>query len=595
MGLISEALTYNPAIEKKYILDGDIHNHRVYLDTDPLFILMGQFAPNTEIRVNTSKADFYNPIKEGEYLVNSHQINPSFNPAFEGGGMMGAGKTYTIEEWKRIFDARLEQKRQQIEARAAKKKDTAKAKRARAKERRDEMAEIPELETPFRTSRVMKASPPKEPEPEPEPEKEYPVTRYKMDGKDVYVSDVEEGVRFEDRVVVDYDDNQLGTLGTMKELAKKVRAKEKRAQKKSAPPAPASARVELREELVAEQPRNPEGVFVAENVIVSRPQKSLGVPTFTEGEKRMIQNLQRSEMTQAQKAKLLARSGIAAKLMEMLAVAPSDSSQGVRELKAIVGKQQKRVEGEKVRELYLPEDIEEIFRKQQEGLTRRINRMGPRGLGENVYHSLFSIEVFARCGFGCLNLVAECMAADPFDVYLADGRDERLRQQNKSQRELTLMMNMTKADEDYSSSVGFWSQDTRPVTSMNFGLEKNPSDFLVELTETCMLRLTGIDGIRAVNSDTRNAGMGFKRRNQFQVFFEGVGEVKRFTEAVKSEYTAKIQSEVVPKIRKLADDLKPKMLARAKMMMERILFDLTPAAAMALSAYQQKTGKELPR
>ena len=187
------------------------------------------------------------------------------------------------------------------------------------------------------------------------------------------------------------------------------------------------------------------------------------------------------------------------------------------------------------------------------------------------------------------------MAADPFDVYLAAGRVERLRQQNKSQRELTLMMNMTKADEDYSSSVGFWSQDTRPVTSMNFGLEKNPSDFLVELTETCMLRLTGIDGIRAVNSDTRNAGMGFKRRNQFQVFFEGVGEVKRFTEAVKSEYTAKIQSEVVPKIRKLADDLKPKMLARAKMMMERILFDLTPAAAMALSAYQQKTGKELPR
>ena len=35
---------------------------------------------------------------------------------------MGAGKTYTIEEWKAIFDAKLEKKRQQIEAREAKKK-----------------------------------------------------------------------------------------------------------------------------------------------------------------------------------------------------------------------------------------------------------------------------------------------------------------------------------------------------------------------------------------------------------------------------------------------------------------------------------------
>ena len=202
MGLINEALTYNPAIEKQYILDGDIHNHRVYLDTDPLFILMGQFAPNTEIRVNSSKADFYNPIKEGEYLVKSHSITPVYNPAFEGGGMMGAGKTYTLEEWKRIFDAKLEEKRKQIEARAAKKKDTAKAKRERAKVRRDEMAEIPELEAPFRTSRVIKATPPQAPKKPRKPR--------------------------------------------LKIVA-----------------APASARVELREELVAEQPRNIAGEFAA--------------------------------------------------------------------------------------------------------------------------------------------------------------------------------------------------------------------------------------------------------------------------------------------------------------------------------------------
>jgi hypothetical protein len=72
-----------------------------------------------------------------------------------------------------------------------------------------------------------------------------------------------------------------------------------------------------------------------------------------------------------------------------------------------------------------------------------------------------------------------------------------------------------------------------------------------------------------------------------------VDEVKRFTDAVKAEYTAKIQSEVVPKIRKLADDLKPKMLARAKIMRHRVLFDMTPAAAMALSAYQQRKDKDM--
>jgi hypothetical protein len=133
MGLLDEAITYNPSIEKKYVLDGDINNHRVYLDTDPLFMLMGQYSPNTEIRVNAGKTNFYNPSKEKDYLIKSHSIFPVYNPAFEGGGMMGAGKTYTIEEWKAIFDAKLEKKRQQIEAREAKKKQTAKAKRERAK------------------------------------------------------------------------------------------------------------------------------------------------------------------------------------------------------------------------------------------------------------------------------------------------------------------------------------------------------------------------------------------------------------------------------------------------------------------------------
>ena len=267
MKLIGEAVTYNPAIEKKYLLDDAIQNHRIYLDTDPLFLVMGHYAPNTEIRVNANKANYYNPSKEKDYLMSSHSIYPVYNPAFEGGGMEGSGKTYTIEEWKAIFDAKLEVKRKQIEARAAKKKETAKAKRERAKVRRDERAEIPDLETPFRTSKVMKATPPKEREPEPESGDEVETTEYKVDGNTIYVEDASEGLAFEDRAVFDDEDNEIGTLADFREIAKKVLAKEKpkapRKPRLKVVAAPASARVELREELVAEQPRNIAGEFAA--------------------------------------------------------------------------------------------------------------------------------------------------------------------------------------------------------------------------------------------------------------------------------------------------------------------------------------------
>ena len=99
VGLIKEAVTYNPSIEKKFVLVKQIRNHRVYLDTDPLFILMGQYAPNTEIIVNPEKPYFRDISKEKTYLIASHVIYPEYNPAFKGGGKFG--KIYTLEEWKK--------------------------------------------------------------------------------------------------------------------------------------------------------------------------------------------------------------------------------------------------------------------------------------------------------------------------------------------------------------------------------------------------------------------------------------------------------------------------------------------------------------
>ena len=702
LGLIKEAITYNPSIEKKFVLDENIRNHRVYLDTDPLFILMGQYAPNTEIRVNPNKTNYYNPIKEKDYLISSHTISPSYNSAFEGGGMEGSGKTYTIEEWKAIFDAKLEQKRKAIEAREAKKKQTAKAKRERAKARRDGRDEPPPLETPFRTSRTMKATPPKEPEPE-EEEPEVEVDEYEMGDETYFVEAPREGLAFAERRVFDSNSEEIGNLtedDVGKTLVKMVMRREKlgafadkspkakssseslpsfeskqpkspepeeeedvevttytykgkeydiedpkgaddmnlefyanrdvwqddeeigklgddnplmkglmklviktefpsqkdyretmglAAKKPRASKAPASARVELREELVAEQPRSPAGQFAeqAETAVVAVSQapqqaymKLMKSPSFTEAEKRLLTRIRETKMTPRMRAVLLGRSGLARKVMEMLGIDES-AFQSQRARARIADTQERRVKGETVRQMIgLPDDIEVLFQKQEAGLINYIaNVMNKKDVGVKIDDLLEKyVSTFVRCGFGCLNLVAEMMKYDPFDVYLAESRNTSCDGQGKEkEKHLTLMMNMTKADENYPSSVSFWNTKTRPYTTMNFSLTEHEGFFLPELTQRCMMRLEGIDGISEVRSTTRNAGMGFKRRNEYAVFFEGVSEEKRFTAAIKEQYSSKIRSEIVPKVFAIARDLKPKMEARGELMRKNVVASLTPA------------------
>jgi len=52
MGLISEGLSYNPAIEKSEINDTTTKHYKVYNEDDPLFMLMGKNASNVEVRPN---------------------------------------------------------------------------------------------------------------------------------------------------------------------------------------------------------------------------------------------------------------------------------------------------------------------------------------------------------------------------------------------------------------------------------------------------------------------------------------------------------------------------------------------------------------
>lgn len=328
LGLIEEAITYNPSIERKHLLDENILNHRIYLDTDPLFILMGQYSPNTEIRINPNKTNYYNPSKEKDYLIASHSIYPVYNPAFEGGGMEGSGKTYTLEEWKAIFDAKLEEKRKAIEAREAKKKQTAKAKRERAKARREER-EKPKAPEP---------APAPEPEEEEEPEVE--VAEYKMGDEVYWVEEPREGLAFDERRVFDSEYEEIGNLtvdDVGKTLVKMVMRREKIASPKAkssseslpffesqqpkapkapkSPKAPASARVELREELVAEQPRSPAGEFA---VAVAQPRPMTALPRMTAKQKEFFMNLLSRKVSATQKSILLARSGMSDKLIERL-------------------------------------------------------------------------------------------------------------------------------------------------------------------------------------------------------------------------------------------------------------------------------------
>ncbi len=695
LGLIEEAITYNPSIEKKYVLEESILNHRVYLDTDPLFILMGQYAPNTEIRVNPNKTNFYNPSKEKDYLIASHSIYPIYNPAFEGGGMEGSGKTYTLEEWKAIFDAKLEEKRKAIEAREAKKKQTAKAKRERAKARREARE---------------KATPPKEPEPAEEEEPEVEIEEYEMGGETYLVETPREGLAFAERRVFDNDGEEIGKLtedDVGKTLVKMVMRREKlgafaekspksKSSSESLPffesrqpveeeeeeeeeedvevatykykgkeydveapkgvedmnlefyknrevwhndisigklgddtplmkalmkiaikeefptqkdyrevmgleakkpraskaKAPASARVELREELVAEQPRTEQGKFAKEGevamVAVSKaPQgtymKLLKSPKLTDAERQLMMNLQRSKMTPFQKAKILGRSGLARKLMELLGVDKS-SYQMPRDVKRIADTIEKRVEGQKVREIVLPEDIEALFKKQEEGLisyvAEHLTSKKTKDLGRQLSGFLKYPETFARCGFGCLGLVAKCMSFDPFDTYYG-GSGDTLRPLKKDKRPtptLTLQAETTQQEEQYLSHTKYWTEKTKNDTTMNFGRESISRFVLPQLTNMCLGRLLGISGIREVDDTTRNAGMGYKRRNEWRITFADKSK----------EMVTKIKSEIVPKVEKMAEDLKEPMLRRAALMKERFEASLTDYQKAELKKYNAK-------
>ena len=560
LGIIEEAVTYNPSIEKKFILEENLLNHRIYLDTDPLFILMGQYAPNTEIRKNASRVDYYNPIKEKDQLVKSHSIYPLYNAAFEGGGMEGGGKTYTIEEWKAIFDAKLEKKREQIEAREAKKKATSKAKRARAKVRRDERDEPPPLETPavFRTSQVIKATPPKgEP-----PKKRKP---------------------------------------RLKVVA-----------------APASARVELREELVAEQPRSPAGEFakpveVAVVAVDQAPQRSymklMKSPAFTEAERKLLTRIRETTMTPVMKAKLLARSGLARKVMELLGMNTS-AYQTQREQLRIADKMEKRVVTKKASAFILPQAAQDYLNGKI-GLARlglrklradkRQSQLDKKGIEEWVDEYWRFIDNGTKFGLGCIEVVRNAFNDNPFGYWYATG--SRFKKQtdvpagHTKAHLIKLERKMTKTEEQ--KAIQSSELDGASIV-MNGDTEKWT---LVRLTEE-MLGLLKEDGVACFRDTARGIG-----RSHTGIWFCGMigrESVKKWTEAETQKWLMIGKNDILPRLEERINGLRPlfesatqKARERAEMELNatelKLFRDLLAERKKAAEIYERRQGEQFCR
>jgi hypothetical protein len=126
--------------------------------------------------------------------------------------------------------------------------------------------------------------------------------------------------------------------------------------------APASARVELREELVAEQPRQPSGEFAQEaeplqlvvSEIAKQPQgafmKLMKSPKLTEADRRLFMRLKETKMTPKMRAILLGRSGLARRVMEIMGLDESAFQTKKARLK-IADTTEMRVKSETAREI----------------------------------------------------------------------------------------------------------------------------------------------------------------------------------------------------------------------------------------------------
>jgi hypothetical protein len=256
--------------------------------------------------------------------------------------------------------------------------------------------------------------------------------------------------------------------------------------------APARARVELRQELVEEQPREPEGQFAPEaeqlqlvvSEIAKQPQRAymtmLKSPKLTEADRRLMMSLQSSKMAPMRKVKMLARSGLARKLMEILGIDES-AFQTPRGRLKIADTMEKRTTGTKVREVALA-PLMDLFDKQEAGLIRFLAKKTDKKDGETIFRFVnYVAKKFADNAIGTW-VVVERMLSKGRSRWECDGRNDII--EDRGDYEIssggnfatTAMMFLTEADEKNVTCAGFVRGE--PRFGLDFGAVEKAQYYL---------------------------------------------------------------------------------------------------------------------
>jgi hypothetical protein len=321
-------------------------------------------------------------------------------------------------------------------------------------------------------------------------------------------------------------------------------------------------------------------------------------------------------MAPMRKVKLLARSGLARKLMEILGIDES-AFQGQKARMRITDKMEKRVDAMKTREVALA-PLMDLFDKQEAGLIRFLAKKTDKKDGETIFRFVdYVAKKFADNAIGTW-VVVERMLSKGRSRWECDGRNDIIKDMgdyeisNGGNFATTATMFLTEADEKNVTCAGFVRGE--PRFGLDFGqralpkhivndegeivdVPPNPNQnfFFPEMTRACMTMVEKIDGVVSCDLLLRKAGMGYKRRREWSIMCEEVEPVQKRLKREQQERISKKENEkakeIGAKVGALVAEYKDLILERGALMVERVEASLTPAQLEAVEAYEVTLSK----
>jgi hypothetical protein len=97
VGLLNQAVSYNPAVEKGYF--DNTNNKRIYISTDPLYNTMGRFASNVEVRPQPNQSLLKKVLSNTSGVCLAYKtISSHLLSNFEGGKKKGSLKSHNYRD-----------------------------------------------------------------------------------------------------------------------------------------------------------------------------------------------------------------------------------------------------------------------------------------------------------------------------------------------------------------------------------------------------------------------------------------------------------------------------------------------------------------